>query len=186
MLIYETSLSSSDIINGQLNLNFICFKWPLKWKITLEIETSTQKAENCRIGVFSPLSCLEFNGLARNSIFMLPHTWWEMPTCTVGGMSNQSTWWHTMGNLIHVCICYLLDLITPHDETGLSMMSSDRVWWRYYPIFAIFIGNYPKQTLVTCTYNSWCPKYVVSPNELGKSQTFLSICNHLPCWFIVC
>jgi hypothetical protein len=48
----------------------------------------------------------------------------------------------------------VLDPIASHGETGLPMMSGDGVWWRCHPIFAIFVGDYPKQTLVTCTYNS--------------------------------
>jgi len=52
-------------------------------------------------------------------------------------------------------------------------MSSDRIWRQCHPILAIFIGDYPKQTLVTCTYNGWCPKCLVTPDKLGESQLFL-------------
>jgi hypothetical protein len=61
--------SNSNTINWSFYLNFVCFRWALNWKITPEIETSTQKPENCRISVFSPLSCLDFNHLVRLSIY---------------------------------------------------------------------------------------------------------------------
>jgi hypothetical protein len=39
---------------------------------------------------------------------------------------------------------------------------------------AIFIGDYPEQALVTCTFNGRCPKCLVTPGQLGKSQCFPS------------
>jgi len=52
------------------------------------------------------------------------------------------------------------------------MMSGDGVWRRCHLILAIFVGDYPEQALVTCTYNGWCPKCTVPPGELGKFETF--------------
>jgi Plavaka transposase len=68
-------------------------------------------------------------------------------------MSNKSAQCHVFANLFHACMGEVLDLITLHGETGLPMMSGDGVWQQCHPIFAVFIGDYPKQTLVTCTYN---------------------------------
>jgi hypothetical protein len=39
-----------------------------------EFETSAQKTENCRFGIFSSLSRLDFGRSARLSIFDPPHT----------------------------------------------------------------------------------------------------------------
>jgi hypothetical protein len=52
------------------------------------------------------------------------------------------------------------------------MMSGNGVWRQCHTIFAIFISDYPEQTLVTCTYNSQCPKCSITPDELGKYQSF--------------
>jgi hypothetical protein len=52
------------------------------------------------------------------------------------------------------------------------MMSGNGVWRWCHPILAVFIGDYPKQMLVTCTYNGRCPKCLVTPNKLGESQSF--------------
>ena len=53
------------------------------------------------------------------------------------------------------------------------MMSGDGIWCRCHLILAIFAEDYPKQTLVTCTYYGQCPKCKVPPRLLGKYQTFL-------------
>jgi hypothetical protein len=51
-------------------------------------------------------------------------------------------------------------------------MSSDGIWCKCHLIFAIFVGDYPKQTLVTCTYYGQCLKCKVPPGLLGKYQMF--------------
>ena len=53
------------------------------------------------------------------------------------------------------------------------MMGGDGVWWRCHPIFANFVGDYPEQALVTCTYFRQCPKCVITPDQLGEYQNFL-------------
>ena len=41
------------------------------------------------------------------------------------------------------------------------------MWRRCHPILAAFVSDYPEQTLVTCTYNTRCPKCTVHPNNIG-------------------
>jgi hypothetical protein len=65
----------------------------------------------------------------------------------------------------------LLSIIVP-GESGVSKMCGDGMWRRCHPILATFIGDYPEQYLVTCTYNGQCPKCVVPPCELGELQSF--------------
>jgi hypothetical protein len=95
-----------------------------------------------------------------------------LPTTKLGGISNKSARRRAVANLFHACMGNVLDPIASLGETGLPMMSGDGVWRRCHPIFAVFIGDYPEQTLVTCTYNGRCPKCSVAPDELGKSQLF--------------
>lgn len=95
-----------------------------------------------------------------------------IPTTKLGGMRNKTGRRRALGNLFHACMRHLLDSIIRYGETGLPMMSGDGVWRRCHPIFAVFIGDYPEQLLVTCTYNGRCPKCSVAPDELGEYQTF--------------
>ena len=62
--------------------------------------------------------------------------------------------------------------IESYGETGISMMSGNGTWHRCHPIFAIFIGDYPEQSLVTCTYNGRCPKCLVPSDQLGDFSRF--------------
>ena len=51
-------------------------------------------------------------------------------------------------------------------------MSADGIWRRCHPIFAVFVGDYPEQALVTCTYNGHCPKCLVSRKQIGEFRSF--------------
>jgi Plavaka transposase len=66
----------------------------------------------------------------------------------------------------------VLGPISSYGETGLEMMSGDGVWRRCHPISAVFVGDYPEQALVTCTYYGRCPKCTVPPGQLGEYKTF--------------
>jgi hypothetical protein len=66
----------------------------------------------------------------------------------------------------------VLGPIAFYGETGVAMMSGDGIWRRCHPIFAAFVGDYPEQTLVTCTYNGRCPKCTASPDQLGEYKAF--------------
>ena len=53
-------------------------------------------------------------------------------------------------------------------------MGADKVWRRCHPILAVFIGDYPEQALVTCTYNGQCSKCEVTNDRLGELLEFPS------------
>jgi hypothetical protein len=97
-----------------------------------------------------------------------------IPTTKLAGMSNKSARRRALANLFHACMSNVLGPIGPFGETGLAMMSGDGVWRRCHPIFAIFIGDYPEQALVTCTFNGRCPKCLVPRGQLGEYHSFPS------------
>jgi hypothetical protein len=66
----------------------------------------------------------------------------------------------------------VLGPISSYGETGLDLMSGDGVWRRCHPILAAFVGDYPEQALVTCTYYGRCPKCTVPLGRLGEYETF--------------
>ena len=59
-----------------------------------------------------------------------------------------------------------------YGEAGIAMASGDGIWRWCHPIFTIFIGDYPEQTLVTCTFNGWCPKCTVPAGQLGEHHCY--------------
>ena len=95
-----------------------------------------------------------------------------IPTTKLVGIVNKTGCRHAIANLYHSCMQVILGPITIPGETGISMMSGDGVWRRCHLIFASFVGDYPEQVLVTCTYNNRCPKCLVPPDKLGSFTRF--------------
>ncbi|KAH9012017.1 hypothetical protein EDB84DRAFT_1590615 [Lactarius hengduanensis] len=81
-----------------------------------------------------------------------------IPTTKLTGLTNKAGQRHAFANIFHSCMQTILAPITRAGETGIVMMSGDGTWRRCHPVFAIFIGDYPEQILVMCTYSGQCPK----------------------------
>lgn len=95
-----------------------------------------------------------------------------IPTSKLEGITNKTARRRALANLFHACMRNALGPISLYGETGIPMMSGDGIWRRCHPIFAAFIGDYPEQALVTCTYNGQCPKCKVPPGMLGEYLSF--------------
>ena len=95
-----------------------------------------------------------------------------IPTTKLEGIANDTGRHHSLANMFHSCMEYLLAPIQQYGVQGLVMMSGDGIWWRCHPIFASFVGDYPEQGLVTCTYNGHCPKCLVLSDRLGDFEHF--------------
>jgi hypothetical protein len=95
-----------------------------------------------------------------------------IPTNKLEGITNKAARRRALANLFHGCMSNVLGPISCYGETGIAMMSGDGIWRRCHPIFAIFVGDYPEQALVTCTYNGRCPKCTVPPGRLGEYRLF--------------
>ena len=77
-----------------------------------------------------------------------------IPTTKLNDITNQAGRRRAIANLYHGCMGVILGSIAAVGETGVAMMSGDGIWRRCHPIFASFVGDYPEQALVTCTYNT--------------------------------
>jgi len=95
-----------------------------------------------------------------------------IPTTKLDGMPSKAGRRRALANLFHSCMQNVLGRISSVGESGLAMMSGDGVWRRCHPIFAVFVGDYPEQALVTCTFNGRCPKCLVPPAQLGEYESF--------------
>jgi len=95
-----------------------------------------------------------------------------IPTTKLACIPGDTARRRAHANLFHACMQNALGPISSYGETGIEMKSGDGVWRRCHPIFAIFVGDYPEQFLVTCTYNGRCPKCTVPLGQLGEYQTF--------------
>jgi hypothetical protein len=63
---------------------------------------------------------------------------------------------------------------SPYSAMGIAMVSEDGIWHRCHPILASFVGDYPEQVLVTCTYYGHCPKCLAPWDQLGEHTHFSS------------
>ena len=95
-----------------------------------------------------------------------------IPTTKLEGIANKAGCRRAIANLYHACMQIILAPITASGEIGIEMMSRDGIWRRCHPIFALFVGDYPEQVLVTCTYNGRCPKCLVPPDKLGSHNRY--------------
>jgi Plavaka transposase len=97
-----------------------------------------------------------------------------IPTTKLSSITNKVGRRCALANLFHACMLNVLGPISSYGETGIAMRSGDGVWRRCHPILAVFVGDYPEQTLVTCTYSGRCPKCTIPPGQLGKYEKFPS------------
>jgi len=95
-----------------------------------------------------------------------------IPTTKLDSMPTKAGRRRTLANLFHSCMRNVLGQISSIGESGLAMMSGDGVWRRCHPVFSIFVGDYPEQALVTCTFNGQCPKCLVPHAQLGEYELF--------------
>jgi len=85
-----------------------------------------------------------------------------IPTSKLLTMTDKSAWCRAVGNLFHTCMRNVLCPIAKAGKSGVPMMSGNSVWYCCHLIFANFVGNYPEQGLVTCTFFGRCPKCIVT------------------------
>jgi hypothetical protein len=95
-----------------------------------------------------------------------------IPTSKLTSLSNKAARRRAQANLFHSCMRHMLEPIRSSGELGVAMMGADGLWRRCHPIFAAFVGDYPEQALVTCTYNGRCPKCLVPRGQLGDFRSF--------------
>ena len=71
-------------------------------------------------------------------------------------------------NLFHSCLSQILAPLQMVAVHGILMKDGGGVVHRGHPILASFIGDYPKQVLVTGTKMKDCPKCNISTDKLGN------------------
>ena len=97
-----------------------------------------------------------------------------IPTTRLKSIKNKAARRRALVNLFHSCMHKVFSPIETYGETSIVMATGNGIWYRCHPIFATFIGNYPEQTLVTCTLNERCPKCLVLRDEIGSNTRFPS------------
>jgi hypothetical protein len=89
-----------------------------------------------------------------------------LPTTRLEHMTNKAGRRRAIANLFHASMRQILKPLRQAGIEGVKMASGDGVTQRCHPILAMFVGDYPEQTLVACCKNNQCPKCTVPPDEL--------------------
>lgn len=93
-----------------------------------------------------------------------------LPTSKLENFPTKAGRRRALINLFHACIARILEPLKEAGVEGVNMKSGDGALRRTHPIFAVFVGDYPEQLLVTCCKNMCCPKCAVDPKSLGDGQ----------------
>lgn len=92
-----------------------------------------------------------------------------LPSSNLKHIVNKAARRRTLANLFHACMGHVLAPLREAGLHGIDIVSGDGVTRRGHPIFAMYIGDYPEQLLVTCCKNGTCPKCDISRDDVGSS-----------------
>ncbi|RPD58107.1 hypothetical protein L226DRAFT_467289 [Lentinus tigrinus ALCF2SS1-7] len=92
-----------------------------------------------------------------------------LPSSRLEHITNKAARRRVQANLFHTCMSMILKPLRQAGIHGISITSGDGITRRGHPIFAMYIGDYPEQLLVTCCKTGTCPKCEVPREELGQT-----------------
>ncbi|KAJ7756682.1 hypothetical protein B0H16DRAFT_1662562 [Mycena metata] len=95
-----------------------------------------------------------------------------LPTSRMKNVKNQAARRRILANVFHSCMTHILAPLKEAGITGIAITSGDGVTRRGHPIYAMFVGDYPEQCLVTAVKTGECPTCEVPRDELGEDASF--------------
>jgi hypothetical protein len=95
-----------------------------------------------------------------------------LPVVKLKHIKNLALHRHIAVNLFHACMGQILKLLKDPGVHGVAMASGDGVIRHAHPIFAAFVGDYPKQILATGGKMGKCPNCLVSNDKLECYETY--------------
>ncbi|KAI0372511.1 hypothetical protein BV20DRAFT_1034577 [Pilatotrama ljubarskyi] len=91
-----------------------------------------------------------------------------LPSTNLAHIANQAARRRALANLFHGCLTRVLAPLKDAGVNGIDLTSGEGVTHWGHPIFAMHIGDYPEQLLVTGCKKGECPKCPVDPEEIGE------------------
>ncbi|PBK89361.1 hypothetical protein ARMGADRAFT_1047237 [Armillaria gallica] len=75
-------------------------------------------------------------------------------------------------HLFHRCMLTIMHSVAEAGNSRVSMVCADSLICLVYPIFAVYIADYPEQCLISCCKENRCPICKVDPDHCGSHQLF--------------
>ncbi|PIL30260.1 hypothetical protein GSI_07438 [Ganoderma sinense ZZ0214-1] len=94
-----------------------------------------------------------------------------LPTSKLEHITNKAARRRVSANFFHTCLSAILKPLITAGIHGITITSGDGIVRRGHPIFAMYIGDYPEQLLVTCCKNGTCPKCDIPADEMGDDTS---------------
>ncbi|KAI0356053.1 hypothetical protein OH77DRAFT_1503949 [Trametes cingulata] len=92
-----------------------------------------------------------------------------LPTSNLAHITNKAARRRALANLYHTSLRRILKPLREAGVHGISLASGDGILRRGHPIFAVHIGDYLEQVLVTGCKMGECPKCPIPSGEIGEA-----------------
>ncbi|KAF8220705.1 hypothetical protein L208DRAFT_1188589, partial [Tricholoma matsutake] len=99
-----------------------------------------------------------------------------LPISKLNHIKNKSACCHTLANLFHACMKYILKPLETAGIDGVHMTSGDGIVQCCHLIYATFVGDYPEQLLITAVKTGQCPTCPADNNKLGDPASVGAPC----------
>ena len=82
-------------------------------------------------------------------------------------ITNKAARRRALANVFHACMPCVLEPLQSAGINSIVLTSGDGISRRCHPILAAYVGDYPEQCLVTCSYSGDCPICKCPNADLG-------------------
>ncbi|KAI9068635.1 hypothetical protein FKP32DRAFT_1561245 [Trametes sanguinea] len=90
-----------------------------------------------------------------------------LPATSLSHITGTESRRRALANLFHACLTLALAPLKQAGIEGIELRTGDGAIHRGHPIFAMHVGDYPEQVLVTGCKRGECPKCPVPPDDVG-------------------
>jgi len=100
-----------------------------------------------------------------------------LPTTRLSHITNQAARRRCIANLFHAAVNHITAPLQAPGAKGMIIPTGDGTHYRAHPIFAVYIGDYPEQVLVTCSITGDCPVCTIHRDSVGADTDPLPLRN---------
>ncbi|KAF8956115.1 hypothetical protein BDZ97DRAFT_1672061 [Flammula alnicola] len=91
-----------------------------------------------------------------------------LPTSRLSHITNHASRRRCLANLFHHCMKHILRPLEDAGRAGVVLTSGDGARRRCFPIYSVFVGDYPEQVLVTLVKTGKCPVCPAAREGIGS------------------